>query len=542
MHPRHQRRLPRAGHAGRERQRVVLQRDRRTCGLSDADGRAWSESSSDETDGCEIAFPEAGLDIVLIGETRDELGGSEWQQMRMPDALALPPRVDLDREKALVEFLLAAHNHRLLRSAHDLANGGLAVALAECAMERAGCHVELGGHADDVDAIALLFGESQARAIVSTAKSDEVLRLAKHHGVAAMRIGRTEVATFIIERNGVPLIRTTTPELARIWRSAFALLLGGDSIDDVIRGVGEEAELIAHGRLSGLHLLSLEHRKTRQRRLLPLVVDAIEGEAHAPVRALAETPGDGDDVIVRKGDRVLHDCSFVRRSDRRVWLPSRAAAERFPHPARMFCAFSRGRSYIHRMGLQTTPHFDASIHPTAVEVPACLVVLYGGELGRRTELPQYGVTIGRDDDNAISVALHTMSRRHARLFVADGLHHIEDLGSTNGTFVNEQELTGPTPLRNGDLVRCGGAVFKFIDGGNVEALYHEEIYRLTITDGLTQVANKRHFCDFLEREIVRAARHGRPLSLVFFDVDHFKLLNDEFGHLPHSTTTTSPST
>jgi diguanylate cyclase (GGDEF)-like protein len=86
-------------------------------------------------------------------------------------------------------------------------------------------------------------------------------------------------------------------------------------------------------------------------------------------------------------------------------------------------------------------------------------------------------------------------------------------------------------LRNGDLVRCGGAVFKFIDGGNVEALYHEALYRLTITDGLTQIANKRHFVDFLEREIARATRHGRPLSLVMFDVDHFKHTNDTYGHL-----------
>jgi diguanylate cyclase (GGDEF)-like protein len=183
------------------------------------------------------------------------------------------------------------------------------------------------------------------------------------------------------------------------------------------------------------------------------------------------------------------------------------------------------------MGLQTTPHLSAEPDRAAAGAPACLVVLYGGELGRRTELPQREVTIGRDDDNAIHVALHTMSRRHARLFVSNGIHHIEDLGSTNGTFVNEDELTHATPLRNGDLVRCGGAVFKFIDGGNVEALYHEEIYRLTITDGLTQVANKRHFVDFLEREIARAVRHQRPLSLVLFDVDHFKNLNDEFGHL-----------
>jgi phosphoribosylformylglycinamidine synthase subunit PurL len=199
-----------------------------------------------DTDGCEIAFPEAGLDIILIGETRDELGGSEWQQSAMPDALAAPPRVDLDREKALVEFFIAAYEHRLVRSAHDISNGGLAIALAECAMDSIGCDIELADHAD-VDAIALLFGESQARAIVSTSQAEALLHLSKQHGLTAMRIGRTEVAAFLIERNGIPLIRTSVPELARIWRSSFALLLGGDSIEEVIRGVGEEApEVLAH--------------------------------------------------------------------------------------------------------------------------------------------------------------------------------------------------------------------------------------------------------------------------------------------------------
>ncbi len=201
----------------------------------------------DERAGRDLSFPEAGLGVVLLGETREELGGSEWQQMFLPDALAKPPRVDLDREKKLIDLLLAAYDHRLIRSAHDLSNGGLAVALAECAMSGIGCHVDLAGHADGLDATALLFGESQARAIVSTADAGAVVRLANDHGVPALHIGRTEPAVFLIERNGVPLVRTTSPELRRIWRSAFALLLGGDTIDDVIRGVGEEApEVLAH--------------------------------------------------------------------------------------------------------------------------------------------------------------------------------------------------------------------------------------------------------------------------------------------------------
>ncbi|HSP36000.1 MAG TPA: AIR synthase-related protein, partial [Thermoanaerobaculia bacterium] len=202
----------------------------------------------DETRGSGLAFPDAGLDLILLGETRDELGGSEWQQMQMPDALAAPPRVDLDAERKLVELMLALQGNKLLRSAHDLSNGGLAIALAECSMNRIGCHVDLAGHADNVDAVALLFSESQARAVVSCSPEhrDEILRRAKDAGVKATRVGRTEFATFLIERNGVPLVRTTAEELARIWRSAFALLLGGDTVDDVIRGRGEEAELIAH--------------------------------------------------------------------------------------------------------------------------------------------------------------------------------------------------------------------------------------------------------------------------------------------------------
>src|SRR5438874_11823473 len=178
-----------------------------------------------------------------------------------------------------------------------------------------------------------------------------------------------------------------------------------------------------------------------------------------------------------------------------------------------------------------TRQISSSAAARAAAAPACMVVIYGGDLGRRVELPRGEITLGRDDDNAISAEMHSVSRRHARLFIHDETHYIEDLGSTNGTFVNDQEIARATQLRNGDLVRCGGAVFKFIEGGNVEALYHEAIYRLTITDGLTQVANKRHFADFLEREIARAVRHGRPLSLVLFDVDHFKALNDRWGHL-----------
>ncbi|MCA9677410.1 MAG: GGDEF domain-containing protein, partial [Myxococcales bacterium] len=65
----------------------------------------------------------------------------------------------------------------------------------------------------------------------------------------------------------------------------------------------------------------------------------------------------------------------------------------------------------------------------------------------------------------------------------------------------------------------------------VEASYYEEIYRMTIIDGLTGAHNKRYFLEFLEREAARCARHHRPLSLLMFDIDHFKKINDTHGHL-----------
>jgi phosphoribosylformylglycinamidine synthase len=202
-----------------------------------------------DRDGCGLAFPDRDLDVILLGETRDELGGSEWQQAFARDVMAAPPRVDLSREKALVELLLSLHATHTLRSAHDLANGGLAVALAEMAMHGIGCHVDLGGHADELDAAGLLFSESQARAIVACGAADRerVLAAASSAGVAAMRIGHTAYGTFLIERNGVPLVRIAAQELARVWRSSFTALLAGDSVEDILHGAIDEApEVIAH--------------------------------------------------------------------------------------------------------------------------------------------------------------------------------------------------------------------------------------------------------------------------------------------------------
>jgi two-component system, cell cycle response regulator len=162
---------------------------------------------------------------------------------------------------------------------------------------------------------------------------------------------------------------------------------------------------------------------------------------------------------------------------------------------------------------------------------SCMVVIYGPGLGHRFELQEGDTVIGRDIGSDFQVDLDNVSRKHARVTRRDGKVFVSDLGSTNGTFINDREVKHEEELRSGDLIKIGGAIFKFLYGGDVESLFHEEIYRITIVDGLTQCYNKRYFMEFLEREMARGLRYGRPLSLMMFDIDHFKRVNDTYGHL-----------
>ncbi|RKG66087.1 GGDEF domain-containing protein [Corallococcus sp. CA054B] len=161
----------------------------------------------------------------------------------------------------------------------------------------------------------------------------------------------------------------------------------------------------------------------------------------------------------------------------------------------------------------------------------CLVQIHGPELGKKYVLEETEFTIGRDQHNHIVVDLDNVSRRHARIWTRQGKTYVEDLQSTNGTYLNDREVLQAQPLRSGDLVKVGGSIFKFLDGDNIETQYHETIYTLTIADGLTGINNKRYFLEYLEREMGRSHRYQRTLSLMMFDIDHFKQINDVHGHL-----------
>lgn len=164
---------------------------------------------------------------------------------------------------------------------------------------------------------------------------------------------------------------------------------------------------------------------------------------------------------------------------------------------------------------------------------ACLVHIYptGSAMGSRYPLREKPLVVGRGDDCDVRITDNSVSRRHARIERDVDGFVVSDLGSTNGTFVNDHPLDGPTSIHDGDYLRVGNCIYRYLAGGNIEAEYHEEIYRLTIQDGLTRVHNQRSLGDFLDREVARSARHHRPLSVLMFDIDKFKAINDTHGHL-----------
>lgn len=160
---------------------------------------------------------------------------------------------------------------------------------------------------------------------------------------------------------------------------------------------------------------------------------------------------------------------------------------------------------------------------------AFLVVIAGPRLGHRVLLGEETLDIGRGVGCGFQLDLDSVSRLHARVRWDGTRHFIEDLRSTNGTYVNENRV-GEHPLADGDRVGIGKVLLKYLAGGNVEASYHEEIQRLMRYDGLTGVFNRSHFDETLHNVLWRARFDGAPVSLILFDLDHFKRVNDTHGH------------
>jgi phosphoribosylformylglycinamidine synthase II len=167
-------------------------------------------------------FPAADLAIVLLGENREELGGSTWLALRRGLEAGLPPQVDLQHERRLIDLLVAGVAAGSIASAHDVADGGLAVALAECAFtgpESIGARVTLD---ESIRPDALLFGESAGRVVTTTSEPDALLALAAEHGVPARRIGTTGGdALWVAAASGEPWIDSTIAQLRGVWENGI---------------------------------------------------------------------------------------------------------------------------------------------------------------------------------------------------------------------------------------------------------------------------------------------------------------------------------
>ena len=161
---------------------------------------------------------------------------------------------------------------------------------------------------------------------------------------------------------------------------------------------------------------------------------------------------------------------------------------------------------------------------------AYLIVIAGTQVGEMIPVTQ-SATIGRAVDAEVRIVDDKMSRRHCRVFLEDGKSYVEDLGSTNGTYVNGLKVAR-RQLQDGDKIQVGEtAILKFTYHDSLEETFQKQMYDSALRDGLTKLFNKRYFQDRIRTEFAFAMRHKTPLSLILLDIDHFKKINDTRGHL-----------
>lgn len=138
--------------------------------------------------------------------------------------------------------------------------------------------------------------------------------------------------------------------------------------------------------------------------------------------------------------------------------------------------------------------------------------------------------IGRAECCDLQLDDHWISRQHAKILRTPAGFELRDLGSTNGLLVNDQPVSSVL-LQSGDRIRIGKRIFRFLSDADVESQYYDTVYSMMTRDGLTGTFNKRYLLEYLDREVLRSRRFQRYLSVILFDVDHFKSINDTHGHL-----------
>jgi diguanylate cyclase (GGDEF)-like protein len=168
----------------------------------------------------------------------------------------------------------------------------------------------------------------------------------------------------------------------------------------------------------------------------------------------------------------------------------------------------------------------------AKEQAACLIIIRGQPQGHRFFLTQPEMIIGRDQSADIVVSDQSISRKHSKLTQNNGKVTLTDLGSSNGTFINDVKLEGGSArvLEKEDMLKMGNSIFKFLPAGELEILFYGNLGSAAHTDAMTRIYNKGYLLEALEAEFKRAKALHNEFSVLFFDLDHFKNVNDTYGH------------
>jgi diguanylate cyclase (GGDEF)-like protein len=169
--------------------------------------------------------------------------------------------------------------------------------------------------------------------------------------------------------------------------------------------------------------------------------------------------------------------------------------------------------------------------PEERRLTATLTVIAGRGAGQVHRVEHEEIVLGRAPDLAVVIEDDGVSRRHARITAAGGTHLIEDLHSTNGTLVNGTKVVAPIALHDGDRIRIGPhAILKFGYQDELEEQMQAKLYDSATRDPLTQAHNRRYFQERLATEWAFAQRHRAACALIAIDADHFKQVNDTWGH------------
>lgn len=166
----------------------------------------------------------------------------------------------------------------------------------------------------------------------------------------------------------------------------------------------------------------------------------------------------------------------------------------------------------------------------AQQKPAALLVVGGDLNGTLFDLTEAMTGIGRNADNAIALEFNGVSRYHFKLHTSGETHILEDCGSKNGTYLNNKKVEANTPLAKGDIIKIGSIALKYLPKGDPERLTYDKLNLEANTDKHTGCYNKTYFNNRITLEVNKSKVTGDPLSLIIFDLDHFKKLNDGFGH------------